>query len=234
MIWFFILILFVGIVYMIKNKIRIDFASFFRKGFKKINDKYGCYCWIGKQGDGKTLGVVTFINNVRRKGQKVITNMKAYYERNKEFCIYENNFYEIIDKFEKGFYDTNYIVFYDELFTLLEKGKLNKDILTFISQMRKRGVYLLTTVQEWLDINVTFRRYCRYYIECHSFNILGRCFSWNVVHDGYQIHWDNLLNEYDAPIIQTNFHKNSKKIADSYDTFEVIHDTARDKVAKPR
>lgn len=170
----------------------------------------------------KHFGVVTFIDHIRTKDQKVITNMKRYYERNKDFCIYEDNFYTIIEKFENGTYDTNYIVFYDELFSLLEKGKLHPDILTFISQMRKRGIYLLTTVQEWLDINVTFRRYCRFYIECHSFNILGRCYSWNVVHDGYQIHWDNLLNEYDAPIIQTNFHKNQKRIADSYDTFEVI------------
>ena len=34
--------------------------------------------------------------------------------------------------------------------------------------------------------------------------------------------WDNLQNEYIAPIIQTTIKKCSKEIADSYDTFEVI------------
>lgn len=220
--YFIFLLIFIMAIFCIKNRLTIRFDSFFKKGFKKIKDKFGCYCWIGKQGDGKTLSVVTFINEIRKPGQKVITNMRAYYERNRDFCIYENNFYEIIEKFEKGIYDTNYIVFYDELFTLLEKGKLNKDILTFISQMRKRGVYLLTTVQEWLDINVTFRRYCRFYIECKTFNILNCCFSLNVTHNGYEIRWDKDLNEYDAPIIKTTFRKCSKAIADSYDTFEVI------------
>lgn len=146
-----------------------------------------------------------------------------YAELNKDFCIYEPNFYEIIDKFNNGTYDTNYIIFYDELFTLLEKGKLSKNILTFISQLRKRGIYLVTTVQEWLDINVTFRRYVRFQIDCSMFNFLGLfAVSINQIHDGYKMHWDNDLNEYDAPIIKTTVKKCSKAIADSYDTFEVI------------
>ena len=84
-----------------------------------------------------------------RGDRKVITNQYTYAQKNKDFCIYERDFYKIIDKFNKGIYDTNYIIFYDELFTLLEKGKLKKEILEFISQLRKRGIYLFTTVQEW-------------------------------------------------------------------------------------
>lgn len=34
--------------------------------------------------------------------------------------------------------------------------------------------------------------------------------------------WDNLENDYVAPIIRTTIKKCSKKIADSYDTFETI------------
>lgn len=210
-------------MYCFKNKLHIRFKTFFRKGFRKLDDKYGIYCWVGKQGDGKTYSCCDYIHEVRGD-KKVITNQRKYYELNKDFCIYEDNFYTIIDKFNNGTYDTNYIIFYDELFTLLEKGKLKKEILSFISQLRKRGIYLVTTVQEWLDINITFRRYCRYYIECIMFNLpLFRCaISVNVIHDGYKMKWDNLLNEYDAPIISTTIKKCSKEIADSYDTFEVI------------
>lgn len=175
----------------------------------------------GKQGDGKSYSCADFIKEIRGS-RKVITNQKKYAEMNKDFCIYEPNFYEIIDKFNNGIYDTNYIIFYDELFTLLEKGKLHKNILSFISQLRKRGIYLVTTVQEWLDINVTFRRYCRYYVECKMYNFLGCAFSINVIHNGYQMTWNNDINEYESPIIKTTIKKCSKKIADSYDTYEVI------------
>lgn len=107
---------------------------------------------------------------------------------------------------------------------MLEKGKLKKNILTFISQLRKREIYLLTTVQEWLDINVTFRRYVRYQIDCSMFNLFGLfALSINSIHDGYKMKWDNLENEYIAPIIRTTIKKCSKAIADSYDTFEVIN-----------
>lgn len=47
-------------------------------------------------------------------------------------------------------------------------------------------------------------------------------FSINQIRDGYQMKWDNLENDYVAPIISTTIKKCGKKIADSYDTFETI------------
>lgn len=218
-----IMVLLVIVVKCVQNKIIIRFDTLFRKGFKKYNDKYGVFCWVGKQGDGKSYSCADFIQEIRGN-KKVITNQLKYAQNNKDFCIYEPNFYNIIAKFNNGTYDRDYIIFYDELFTLLEKGKLKKDILTFISQLRKREIYLLTTVQEWLDINVTFRRYVRYQIDCYMFNFLGLfALSINQIHDGYQMKWDNDANEYVAPIIRTTIKKCSKAIADSYDTFEVIN-----------
>lgn len=217
------IVFFIIVAKCIQNKLVIRFDTIFRKGFRKHKDNYGVFCWVGKQGDGKSYSCCDFINEIRGN-KKVITNQYKYYLLNKNFCIYEPNFYKIIAKFEDGSYDRDYIIYYDELFTLLEKGKLNKNILTFISQLRKREIYLLTTVQEWLDINVTFRRYVRFQIDCAMFNFLGICaISINQIHDGYKMHWDNIENEYTAPIIKTTIKKCSKAIADSYDTFEVIH-----------
>lgn len=51
--------------------------------------------------------------------------------------------------------------------------------------------------------------------------LLG-AFSINKIRDGYQMRWDNLENDYVAPIIKTTIKKCSKAIADSYDTFETI------------
>ncbi len=126
MIYIIGLVIFLLICLCIKYKLIIRFDTLFRKGFKKIVDKYGIFCFVGKQGDGKSYSCCDTINEVRGD-KKVITNQYKYAMLNKDFAIYEPNFYTIIDKFNKGIYDTNYIIFYDELFTLLEKRKITKN-----------------------------------------------------------------------------------------------------------
>lgn len=97
-------------------------------------------------------------------------------------------------------------------------------MLSWLSQMRKRGIIFITTAQEWLEINVTFRRYVRYQVECSMFNLpLFDCaLSLNTIKNAYQMKWDNLQNEYVCPIIKSTLKKCSKKYADSYDTYEII------------
>ena len=120
----------------------------------------------------------------------------------------------------------NIIIFFDEIFTILEKGtKINKKILSFISQLRKRKIILVTTAQEWLEINVTFRRYVRFQIDCNmvSLPILNTAFLINAVNDGEQLKWSQEENEYIAPRIQTNISKGNLAIINAYDTFETIN-----------
>lgn len=176
---------------------------------------------------GKTYSVIDYLSSSHHLGRKVITNVKSYADKNKDFVIYNNDFYNIIKCFENGTYNSDYIIFFDEIFTLIEKGKLNKNILSFISQLRKRKIVLVTTAQEWLEINITFRRYCRFQVDCHMYNLpLFNCaFSINEINDGYALKWDQNENEYVAPRIKTTLKKCGKKIADSYDTYEVIETT---------
>lgn len=219
-------ILIILVFYIIKNKVVIHITSFFKKGFKLKNNKFGCYCATGKQGSGKTLYVITFINELKKiiPNMKVITNVESFANRNKDFVVFNNNFYDIIEKFKNGTYDKSYVIFYDEIFTLLEKGKLDKSILSFISQLRKRSLYLFTTAQEWLEINVTFRRYVRYQIECGMISLpLFNCaLMINKINNAYLMSWDNIQNEYIAPRIKTSIRKCSLNYANQYDTFEII------------
>ena len=48
---FLFIFLVVGLIYIVKNKLVIRVDTFFRKGFAKHDDKYGVYCFTGKQGD---------------------------------------------------------------------------------------------------------------------------------------------------------------------------------------
>lgn len=172
---------------------------------------------------GKTYSVIDTLST-QSKNKIVITNVKSYFNSHQDTSIYQTDFgriYEMLRDLEDC---SNYIIFYDEIFTLIEKGKLSKEMLSFISQMRKRHLYLYTTAQEWLEINVTFRRYVRYQIQCKMINLrfFNCAISINEINDAYQMKWDNLENEYVCPRIKTTLKKCSKAIADSYDTFEVI------------
>lgn len=231
------------ILYIIRNKIILRIDTFFRKGFSKHDDKYGVYCFTGKQGDGKTYSMIDMLSHTGKNKIKIcnvktlckrainyvngVENIEKYqkkYPHLKDFYVYETDFNKIQEYLEKIENTRNYIIIYDEIFSLIEKGKLSKSSLSFLSQMRKRGLYLYTTAQEWLEINVTFRRYVRYQISCRMFNLklLDFAISINEINNAYEMKWDNLENEYICPRIMTTIKKCSKKIADSYDTFEVI------------
>lgn len=226
------LILFAITFYYLKfvMHLSIDWKSLYRKGFKKIDNAFGLFCYTGKQGHGKTYSAVKFcIDRKLAYNSVIITNVKSfnvfsdtvYIESITELINYVLNYCENLKEGETP----NIIVFFDEIFTILEKGtRINKEILSFISQLRKRKIIFVTTAQEWLEINVTFRRYVRYQVDCNmiSLPILHTAFVINSINDGEQLKWDNEANEYVAPRIATNFSKGNLSIIQSYDTFETI------------
>lgn len=120
----------------------------------------------------------------------------------------------------------NVIIFFDEIFTILEKqSKINKKILSFISQLRKRHIIFVTTAQEWAEVNITFRRYVRFQIDCNmfSFPFTHTAFIFNSINDGDVIRWNNDQQEFLAPRISANFGKCNRSVVESYDTFETIN-----------
>ena len=48
MIWILILLVILIIYLFVVKKLHIDFKSFFRKGFKKIDNAFGVYCFTRK------------------------------------------------------------------------------------------------------------------------------------------------------------------------------------------
>jgi len=116
-----------------------------------------------------------------------------------------------------------YIIF-DEIFTMMTKQtKFNAEIMEFLTQMRKQENIFLTTAQEWLEIPITFRRFVRIQIDCHTRPLgkLGGVLR-ETYYDAYSMKWDNLENEYVAPLITTKYSKYQKRYMQSYDTFERV------------
>ena len=62
----------------------------------------------------------------------------------------------------------------------------------------------------------------RFQIDCQIFNLFPFSILIERYRDGEQMKWDNLENDYIAPIISTKISKMMKSVTSHYDTFEVI------------
>lgn len=193
---------------------KIKFSTFLKKGFAPKRGKFGVYCYCGKQGSGKTYSAVEFLLN--NSHMPIYSNVSTIKGIDYEYFNGFENLLKLRDK-------TDCIIFYDEIFTALTKSnKLSTEVLDFLSQMRKRRIIFITTAQEWLEINMTLRRYCRYQIECNMRNIFGLGILIKSMYDAEQMKWSNDDNEYIAPLIETTISKCNLSVANSYDTFEQI------------
>ncbi len=192
---------------------KIKFKTFFKKGFAPKKGKFGVYCYCGKQGSGKTYSVVEFLAS---QNMPIYANIGSL---NGIDYTYFTGFDELLKLRDKH----DCVIVYDEIFTALTKSsKLNQEVLDFLSQMRKRRIVFLTTAQEWLEINMTLRRYCRYQIECKMLNILGLGILIKHCYDAEQMKWSQEDNEYIAPLYETTISKCNLSVAKKYDTFEQI------------
>lgn len=109
---------------------------------------------------------------------------------------------------------------YDEIFTELQRGsKVGQQVLDFLCQMRKRKIIFLTTAQYWSEIPITFRKFCRYEIDCKMYNFLIIGILLKHFRDAEQMKWDDQEQDFVAPLISNTITKCRKCIANSYDTF---------------
>lgn len=193
---------------------KIKWKTFFKKGFAPKRGKFGVYCYCGKQGSGKTYSVVEFLN--QNKDLPIYANISTLKDID---YTYFNGFDQLLQLRDKS----DCIIVYDEIFTALTKSsKMSTEVLDFLSQMRKRRIIFLTTAQEWLEINITLRRYCRYQIECRMINLFGLGLLIKHCYNAEQMKWSQEENEYVAPLEETTISKCNIAVSQKYDTFEQI------------
>lgn len=209
------------------KKMRIKWKTFLHRGFVPNRGIFGVYCYCGKQGQGKTYSVIEFLHN--NNDMPIYANLKSI--KGIQYT-YIANFKELLELRNK----TDCIIVYDEIFSALQKNSIiNKDVLDFLSQMRKRRIICLTTAQEWAEIPLTWRRYCRYQIDCHLIRLpFIRGVLIKTFKDAENMKWDNDVQEHVAPLIEMTITHTQKWLADSYDTFEQISNNSSDKaIIKP-
>lgn len=211
-----ILLLVIGVViiFLLWARISVDWVSFFKPTLPLDRGNFGVYCYDAKQGGGKTYALVRYLKR-EAAGRQIWSNIKL-----------EGIDYKPIESVEHLLSLNklhNQLIVFDEIFTLVEKGKLSKPLLNMLSQQRKHHNIFLTTAQEWLEINVTFRRYVRVRVKCRTIP-LGR-FGGVLIQefeDATQMKWSNDENEYVCPRISLKVSKYEKLIMQSYDTFQQV------------
>lgn len=214
------------VIIVINRKIRIKVKTFFKRGFKPSRNKFGVYCYCGKQGKGKTYSAVEYL--LDNKDKKIYANLDSL--KGIEYTPI-GGFDDLLDLR----HEHDCIIFFDEIFTALTRNsKMTTEVLDFLSQMRKRNIVFITTAQEWLEVNITFRRYCRYQIDCNMFPFLSSGLLIKTFHDAELMKWSNEANEYVAPIVETTISKCNLEVAKSYDTFETISPTLSSSKSKRR
>lgn len=218
----FIALFILGIFALIHFHIRIDIRSFFRKGFKASRSVWGCYSFCGFQGSGKSLSICKYCQDHKDKIY-VFSNIQMsglpYYEEFTKFT----DIYPFLERIDNGeFKDLQVVIVFDEIFTEMTKSsKLNKDIMGFLAQLRKRHIIFLTTCQSWAELPLSFRRLCRFEIDCHIFTLF-KSFLINVYKDAEQMKWDEMSMDFVAPIVWTKFSKCNLSVANTYDTRQLI------------
>lgn len=215
-VWLIMGFLVMVIIFLLSNKIAIDFASFLARTLPLDRGKFGVYCFTGKQGSGKTYSLVKYIKKHRNDADTIYSNVTIQGIEYVELKSVEQ-LLALKDK-------KHCFIIYDEIFTLMSKqSRISGDLMEFLTQQRKMKNIFFTTAQEWLEIPITFRRFVRIQVDCTTYP-MGR-FGGILIEtyaDGYQIKWDQQQNEYVAPIISKKISKYERKYMNAYDTFERI------------
>lgn len=207
--------------YCFSNKIHIKFKTFLKKGFRPVRGNFGVYCYDGKQGKGKTYSLVEYLQD-NKNSSLIFSNIGGIKHLDYTYYTGFKGLIEIKKYIDSpGFHtDKQIVIVYDEIFTELQKGdKLSKDVLDFLCQMRKRKIIFLTTAQEWAEIPLSFRRFCRYRISCCMMPIFTSGILIKRFYDAENMKWSNDEQEHVAPLLETTISHTRKYIANSYDTF---------------
>lgn len=217
-----IIILLIIVIFILFNFFKnnkVNWSSFLHKGFRLEKGMWGNACYHGKQGSGKTSSVMDFIFDNVNEDYPLYANMKSIKGLKYTYFSGLQGFYDVINSGA-----SNCIILFDEIFNLFPKGtKVPEEFFSFLSQMRKRKIYFITTAQEWLLINVDLRKFCRYSIKCKCFNIpFFGAISYKSISNAEEIKWSNEENEYVSPLICNTISKLNKSNLLRYDTYEVI------------
>ena len=237
------------IKFIVIDKVRIKWNTFFKKGFIPTRQSFGLYTYTGNQGKGKTYSLIEYVYDNNKncvffgniKDISCVTTINTIDIQNAlndglkcptfGNYIYFNGFDGLVLQkklLDSGFYDNlivdkQVIFIFDELFTELQKkSTLSLEVQDFLCQLRKRKIIFLTTAQVWSEVPLYFRRLCRYQIDCNMIPFLTSGILIKKFNDAENMKWDDDLQEHVAPTLELSISHTRKVVSNCYDTRERI------------
>lgn len=145
--------------------------SKYNRNFYKLNPDYfrpdGTILFCGKQGAGKTLSAVRYIERIASKYPKckIVSNIQLNLAVDNEIIPYTNM--QALSDMDNSTYGI--LAFIDEiqiLFNSLESKKISPTELAIISQQRKRRLHLVGTTQVFGRVAKAFREQVSVAVDC--------------------------------------------------------------------
>ncbi len=200
-------------------KYDIRFKSFFKKGLKKIDDRFGVYFVTGRQGSGKNYySILLLLQQNPKMVNKVVTNVHSLKIPNYDI--------EYFDKITELYDDTrdHCIYLIDEVSKKYDRNsRTDTQFYAWLNQSRKRNRIVILITQEWRELPMWIRRPAKYMISTHRTKLLWKFgFYTSVVGDAENMIFNKDEGEYECPPILNIIYRRNKAIADLYDTFEPI------------
>lgn len=200
----------------------IKFNTFFKKGLEKLDDRFGVWFVVGRQGTGKSyVGVYLLMLQNFKILNKVKTNIHSLKLKNNIKVEY----FTKIEEIEKDT-EEHCIYIIDEISRKYKKNTpTDTQFYAWLNQCRKRKRVVILITQEWRELPMWIRRPAKYCLSTKPCILLGHFGFYNTtISDAENMVFNKDEGEYECPPLKHYIYKRNKSIADLYDTFEPIND----------
>lgn len=198
------------------------FNTFFKKGLKPIDDRFGVYFVTGRQGSGKTYyAVYLALQQFSFKSDmaKIITNIHSLHIPNAKI-----QYFDTIDEIYRN--TEHHVVFIiDEVSRRYDKtSRTDTQFYAFLNQCRKMHRICILITQEWRELPMWIRRPAKFMITTKPMPLLNKLGLFvSTVGDAENLVFDKDEGEYNCPPLKFIVYKRNQNIASMYDTFEPIN-----------
>lgn len=201
----------------------IYWDSLFKKKVKRDKKEVsGLVGFVGAQGCGKTLSAVHFCQqtHIRRPEIKVYTNVPFKFYDGTLPTVYKSEDVSLIIS-DPNLHDA--IIVVDEIAELFLNNTVSKVTLAAfagITQVRKRHIVVLATMQNFADLATHLRRHFRIVVECRSF--LKSKIQICIYYLRESMHFDVEKDKYVGEHVDFEVFGRTVQLCESYDTTYLI------------
>jgi hypothetical protein len=200
--------------------------STFPKKRRKVKRGFptGTVFFTGKQGAGKSLSASHYLAMLKRKYPNIYIYSNIQLAIADKVIKSEEVATHILDKKVDEHGNERPIAFFlDEIQTVLFSGKKAVSFETFkaICQQRKALKTIIGTMQEFLDLDIKYRRQLQAQVECFHYGPV-QVELWK---DPETLRFDPDKNDYVGRTRRINIWKRHNEAYDIYDTYEIVNAT---------